>query len=299
MRCLCIIGLFLGLTACQKQKEAKMVPQYPSPMVENTRPHHRIPLDSVADSGLTVALPADKQAKLYFSDQWNAEDSALLLIHFHGDYRVAQYAIDQQTKPWILLHCQWGSGSSTYSRPVSDTGADTMLDSVMRVVRDNLPEISVSGIYLSSWSAGYGAVRSIISDNETSGRINGILLLDGLHCSYVPSRKVMAEGGRLDSIQMQPFTNWAEKATLGRKSFIITHSAVFPGTYASTTETADYLLQTMGLQRQPLLKEGPVGMQQTSSAAMGNFQVLSFAGNSAPDHIDHFHGMDVFLGRLK
>jgi hypothetical protein len=39
-------------------------------------------------------------------------------------------------------------------------------------------------------------------------------------------------------------------------------------------------------------------MQQLSEARKGHFAILGFAGNSAPDHIDHAHGMPVFLRML-
>jgi hypothetical protein len=40
-------------------------------------------------------------------------------------------------------------------------------------------------------------------------------------------------------------------------------------------------------------------MQQLSEARSGRFALLGFAGNSAPDHIDHLHGMPEFLLRLE
>jgi hypothetical protein len=39
-------------------------------------------------------------------------------------------------------------------------------------------------------------------------------------------------------------------------------------------------------------------MQQLSDVRKGNLAILGFAGNSAPDHIDHFHGMGEFLAAL-
>ena len=272
-----------------------MRPQNPSPMAEYTRPHHRIPIDSVPDAGITIDLSGGFQGKLYVPDKWKNEDQASLLIHFHGDSRVAQYAIDQQSTPWVLFHCQWGSGSSAYSRPIQELGANAFLDTILSAVQKMLPETQIASICLSGWSAGYGAARSLISDANTASRIDGILLLDGLHCSYVPEGKVMAEGGAIDSTQMQVFLDWAKLAVSGDRSFLMTHSSVFPGTFASTTETAEYLLQTLGIRRQPMLAEGPVGMQQTSVAGRGKLRILSFAGNSAPDHVDHYHGMGMFL----
>jgi hypothetical protein len=38
-------------------------------------------------------------------------------------------------------------------------------------------------------------------------------------------------------------------------------------------------------------------MQQLSEATAGKFELLGFAGNSAPDHIDQLHAMPELLAR--
>jgi hypothetical protein len=40
-------------------------------------------------------------------------------------------------------------------------------------------------------------------------------------------------------------------------------------------------------------------MQQLSEVRRGRFEVMGFAGNTGPDHIDQFHGMPEFLRRLE
>ena len=89
------------------------------------------------------------------------------------------------------------------------------------------------------------------------------------------------------------------EAVAGRKQLVITHSEIFPGTFASTTQTTDYLIASLGLKRQPVLKWGPGGMQQLSEARAGKLRILGFAGNTAPDHIDHFHGLKQWLKLVK
>jgi hypothetical protein len=39
-------------------------------------------------------------------------------------------------------------------------------------------------------------------------------------------------------------------------------------------------------------------MQQLSEVRAGQFELLGFAGNSAPDHIDQLHAMPELLKRL-
>ena len=80
---------------------------------------------------------------------------------------------------------------------------------------------------------------------------------------------------------------------------MILHSEIFPGSYASTTETTDWLLAQLGLRRKAVLRWGPLGMQIVSDTRSGRLRVLGFAGNSAPDHVDMLHAMPWALKLLK
>lgn len=96
----------------------------------------------------------------------------------------------------------------------------------------------------------------------------------------------LSEGKK--SALLEPFLNYARAAAAGRQRFVFTHSEIFPGTFSSTTETADCLIRELGLERTPVLRWGPRGMQQLSEVHSGALLILGFAGNSAPDHVDHF-----------
>jgi hypothetical protein len=39
-------------------------------------------------------------------------------------------------------------------------------------------------------------------------------------------------------------------------------------------------------------------MQQLSEVRAGRFEVMGFAGNSAPDHVDQLHAMPELLAKL-
>ena len=161
---------------------------------------------------------------------------------------------------------------------------------------DDPPDIAQP--YLSAFSAGYGAVRALLRAEPTVASLDGVILLDGLHTDYVPARIPLAEGGRLETTRLDPFLKLARAAIQGTRRFLISHSEIFPGTYASTTETADYLLQRLALTRTPVPKWGPGGMQQLGEVRRGRFIVLGFAGNTAPDHVDHLHALPHFLEML-
>ena len=177
---------------------------------------------------------------------------------------------------------------------------------VLKAISDSLqlklaPPVQIRKIILSGFSAGYGAIRKILSTPRNFQRVDRVLLLDGIHASYVPERRVLAEGGQIDSSGIAAFIRFANEAARkdSNKKFLITHSEIFPGTFVSTTEATDFILQKLGMKRQPLLKWGPLGMQQLSAAPQHHFAVLGFAGNTAPDHVDHLHALDYFLKMLE
>ena len=98
---------------------------------------------------------------------------------------------------------------------------------------------------------------------------------------------------------VQVFATFARDAVAGRKKMIVTHSEIFPGTYASTTEATDWLVTTLGLKLNPVLKWGPLRMQQISEAKEGKFELIGYAGNSAPDHVDQLQALPEFFKWLK
>jgi hypothetical protein len=141
-------------------------------------------------------------------------------------------------------------------------------------------------------------VRAILRDPRHAATVDAVLLLDGLHTSYVPEGRVLADGGGLDTTNLTALAAFARRAMRKETRLLITHSEIFPGTFASTTETADWLLASLGVRRTPVLRWGPRGLQQLSEAGAGHFTLLGYAGNSAPDHVDQFHAMPELLRRL-
>ena len=274
--------------------------QNPSPMVESTRAHRRIV--ERAHPGRTASIPGvlPRPVHAYFPARADSSPVAGLIVHFLGAPFVAMEAVAALPEPYILAVVNLGAGSAVYERPFLDTAAfPRLIEAVRQNATHSLGDrVTFPRIYLTAYSAGYGAVRAIIDVPSHAARVTGVLLLDGLHASYIPERTVIAEGGHIDSTRLEPFVRLARRAASGETRLIVTHSEVFPGTFASTTETTDYLLRAIGLSRTPVLEWGPVGMQQLSEASRGGFRLMGFAGNSAPDHADHLHALPAWLPEL-
>ena len=269
-------------------------PQAPSPMLETTRPHPRLTQTEV--NGRRIDLGSLKGARLFAGPKVNPKRPVALLIHFHGAPWLIEQHVATHLPKAALITVQLGAGSSVYRRPFE---LPETFPNLLREAAEALKlEHGWSSITLSGFSAGYGAVREILRRPESFALVNNVLLLDGMHTSYVPEGKPLADGGTIDATGLDSFIAFAKEAVAGRKSFVFTHSEIFPGTYASTTESGDFVLSQLKLKRRATLRQGPLGMQQLSAVDAGKFHLRGYAGNTAPDHIDHLQAMPAWFGML-
>jgi hypothetical protein len=301
---LCCVSMLLGMKTVAAQAAAAVTPppaaQNPSPMTESTRTHERLVRATLDGTRRTFAGPAGKPVDLFIPTAARRRDVFDVVIHFHGEAWLPEQAIASVGSHPVAAALNLGSGSGAYDRGFADPAVfDTLLTTITReVVATTGRAAHIGRITLVGFSAGHGAVRAILRDPQHFALVDAVLLLDGMHTSYVPEGKVLALGGTIDTTNLVAFANFARAAMRGEKRFLVTHSEIFPGTFVSTTETADWLIHAVGLQRSRVLKWGPRGLQQLSEVHHGHFTVLGYAGNSAPDHMDQLHAMPELLKRL-
>jgi hypothetical protein len=295
--------LTLPLLVAEAQSQTPSPPsrsQNPSPMVEHTRAHERVSERVLPGASLIVEGVLPGPVRVFVPEGPGRNSPYRLLLHFHGARHVAEHAVAEAADDLVLALVHLGAGSGVYERAFSDPAAfGRLLEAIRQRLEGELGLGGVASVRLSAFSAGYGAIRAILRHPPHFASIDAVLLLDGLHTAYDPPRTVVAEGGSLDTEALGPFVRFAEAAARGEKRFLITHSEIFPGTFASTTEATDHLIHALGLKRTAVLEWGPVGMQQLSTVERGGLRILGFAGNSAPDHVDHLHGMSHFLRLLQ
>ncbi len=274
--------------------------QNPSPMVEETRAHERLVRRELRGARRLFAGPGGRPVELLVPDAARRREVVDVVIHFHGAAWLPQQAVAARDGRAAVAVVNLGAGSGIYHRTYAEPAAfDSLLAGVAAEVSAAGGRVArVGRVTLTGFSAGHGAVRAILREPRHFARVDAVLLLDGMHTSYVPEGTVLEKGGTLDARNLDAFVRFARAAVRGEKRFVVTHSEIFPGTFASTTETADWLLRALGLRRAPVLRWGPRGMQQLGEARAGRFELLGFAGNSAPDHVDHFHAMPELLARV-
>jgi hypothetical protein len=258
-------------------------------MVERTRAHPRL-----ADEAPPGRRSALEIGTLFVPA--TVKGSADLVIHFHGSAWIPEVAAARARRT-VVLTVVLGSGSAVYARPF----ADPLLFSRLLTEAESQAGVRFSSVTLTAWSAGYGAVREILTVPEHYARVDRVLLIDGLHAGYVGDRPGTGPAGQsaIEPANLEVFARFARDAVSGRKRMVVTHSEIFPGTYASTTETTDWLVGRLGLLRKAVLKWGPMGTQQLSEVRAGRFLLLGFAGNTAPDHVDQLHALPDLLKHLR
>jgi hypothetical protein len=212
-----------------------------------------------------------------------------LLIHFHGALETTRRALARSEFRGTLVVVNFPGLSSAYSKPFVDNSKllEEIIDHATATTDDNATTLGPR-IILSSFSAGYGAIREILKSPEHFGRIDAIVTADSIYAGLdaeTPARVVSREN-------MSEFLQFAELATKGEKQFVLSHSAQTTP-YASTTETADYLLQMLNIARVADSTTQRPLFTQTSKAQQGRFTVFGFSGETGQNHMQHLHHIDL------
>jgi hypothetical protein len=256
-------------------------------MVEHTRMHPR--LTETHPSGLRQKLSL---GTLFVPEKLKGKRRVNLLLFFHGGDWLPEVAVAEQ-RNLAVIAVQAGSGSSTYEKLFADPATfPKLLAEAQTAAGTSFGEVELAG-----WSAGCGALRQILSDPASYDLVHRVLCIDGVHAGYLnnTSANAPAAESQLEPKNVQSWLHFGTDAISGKKRLIITHSEIFPGTYASTTETADYLLRQWKLTPHPVVRWGPMGTQMLSETKSGGLLVVGFAGNSAPDHVDEFQSLPTYL----
>jgi len=240
-------------------------------------------------------------------------NGSTLTAHFHSAawFPIQEHLRHGSASPLVCF--QLGEGSGVYRKAFLDTNR---FSRVLRLVEHELKRRSatasarISRVDVSSFSAGYGAVRELIKSPEYFSLIQRIVLLDSMYASYdaaaadVPSSSPREKGqtsGRPAPEHIAPWVPFARAAMLGQKSFVFTHSAVPTAQYANSAACATALVAAVGATSHsvapnslPAASDPDFPLRARCDA--GRFHVWSYAGDDAQAHITHVqHMADVWL----
>ena len=272
------------LLSCIAFPAQALDPQNPSPMVEHTREHPR--LTEAKPEGARQSVEA---GTLFVPAALASHQQSRLLIALHCGTWIPEVAAARHQLS--VLTIQSGKGYKHLFEGKPET-LQRWLDEAAKTAGMSWTEIIVTG-----WSNGCSGLRELLRSEAAATRIDRALFIDGIHTSYISGKPGPLESN-IDTQALTSIQSFARSAVAGRKRMLVVHGEIFPGTYASTTETADWLLRELKVKRRPVLRWGPMKTQQLSEAKSGGFELLGFAGNSAPDHVDQLHTLGDWLEML-
>lgn len=266
---------------------------WPAGSVTAPTASHAVPATEPAVGGSELSLVTEHSVVIARHGCAGLKPESDVLIHFHGAISTVEPRLLRSGIDAVYVVANLGEGSGPYEDAFAAPGTlSAYLDdarSHLAAHCGGLPR-SFARVGLSAWSAGYGAVFRIIARPEDAARVDAVLLADGLHVGFDNSYR------RVSALAMQPFTHFAERAALGDKLMAITHTAISTPTYASTSETARFLVDTLHVDRQVLDEPGPLAaMRHVEHAARGNLIVDGYSGADAKAHADQLYSIDATL----
>jgi hypothetical protein len=216
-----------------------------------------------------------------------------LIVHFHGLSAAQESNVERSHVNAVVASINLGIGSGAYEEAFKDPWSFPHLVKVLEkaIAKSGRTEgAHVGRIALSAWSAGYGSVSAILRVPGNAKRIDAVLLADGLHSDYVDERRHV-----VDDAPLAKYAKIAQEAINGERLFALTHSSILTTGYPNTTETIGELLKLVGVEKEPMVSDGPRGMLEIYESHRGDFHVKGFLGTGVKDHIDHIWGMNETL----
>lgn len=261
----------------------------------------------------TFLLPSDVRHTLWIPRDFQHQDKTIdVLFDFHGSPSRVRSSTRFAGLNCVVISVKYAGLSSVYRVPFSEDRQlfATILNESLEALHaepDFPQDVQWGRMVVTSFSAGFGAVREILKSQEYVDRINGIYMVDSLYCGYVGDGTDVVEDGVVHPGLMKDFLRFARQATKGKKVMIITHCMEPTPGYASTRETADYLLDKLDLEPKPV----EIVVEPTCNsdaqiaklhlyrkAARKGFSLYGSSGLGATDHVAHMQNMAYWLSKL-
>lgn len=221
-----------------------------------------------------------------------------LTIHFHGaDWFVIEEHARRGAKNPLLVFSGF-EGSSKYKAPFED---GTLFAKLIKMAEDYF-DAHVNEIEISSFSAGYGAVREIIKSPAYVRLIKTVVLADSCYASFA------VKGGGADRKplpeHMEPFIDFANLALKGDKKMVMTFSHVPTQDYASTSDTARALVEGVSGNLLPVRKNTILASHFSLRFPLllrydnGGLHVWGYGGRDAKAHMAQARSIADFFAAL-
>lgn len=188
----------------------------------------------------------------------------------------------------VIITCEAGGLGSkeNFAAYSSPNFVNTAVEKVLSFLQKEFPDkqIKRGKLAVSSFSGGGSATSALLMNRDKiKGGVDKFVFIDGLHVSK-------------DDPRMKALVDYAKeiKEDPSKGQLDIVHTAVQPSGYASTTETANHILNELGLNKRPVDKWTGNGPPPSAQAQQGGLRVTELYSEPAP-----YMAKDPKTGKLK
>lgn len=242
-----------------------------------------IPLTNIGNAGIFMnknAVGSDGGVNIIVNYRGVSGDPKLVSKNFSGANAVIvtleASGPKDKNKGSALLQQQFGDVNKL----------NEIVSTIINYLQKQFPDkkIHKKSLVISGFSGGGSVVANMVANrNKIPGGIDGVVINDGLHVD-------------INDPRMKAIVDYAKEAQHDKnKKFKIIHTAIKPS-YTSTTQTADYIINQLGLQRQPIKdpKEfESYGFSPKSEVKDGGLEIVQMFGGDdakAPYYVDNRPG---------
>lgn len=235
---------------------------------------------------------------LFIPEGFQAGAALPVTLHLHGAAWAAERNLVRAKQPGVAVTVVLPGLSAVYAQKFRDPAVfRRLLDETRAKAAEAAaaPELRLGTVTVTSFSAGFGGVRELLRDPKAFARIDTLVMADSIYAGFTgdPVKR------EVDPANMEGFLRFAREAAAGRKRMLVSHTQLHTPAYASTRETADYLIRELGGRREAAAEAWPGGLELTSRFRKGSLQIYGFAGETGPEHMKHLHGLWVLLERVR
>ncbi|MCB9879870.1 MAG: hypothetical protein H6835_19945 [Planctomycetes bacterium] len=277
------IVALLGLAACAAPPTAPAAPpRLPSTLAD---------LGRIAD-GDRLPLP---DAVLFVPRDFTPPSDGVvpLAVHFQGGAVIAEENFARMQRPGVLIASTLAGRSGAFAAPYRDPAAFAALLAAgeRALSRQCGRELRFGDLLVTTFSAGYGAVRELLAQPDNFERIGALVAADSIYAS------VVADDVRApDAAQMVDFLRFAQAAARGEKVFVLAHG-MYQTDYASTAECADLVLAAVAGRRKPSAAFTERGVPIAAEFHQRGFHFYTFDEATAGIHVDCLYAIPEWVRR--
>ncbi|MBI5758762.1 MAG: hypothetical protein HZA46_09610 [Planctomycetales bacterium] len=227
-----------------------------------------------------------------------ADGRVQVIVHLHGAPAVCERNLKRSGVEAVLVNVTLNGLSGVYTEKFKNPET---FQTLLRETNSKLRELKVADnpaierVTVTSFSAGFGGVRELLKSDDIYQRIDTLVMADSIYAGYKPG----TDSWQVEPKHMEGFLRFARDAAEGKKTLVISNCQLQPDGYASTGETADYLLTELGLKREAVDEIWADDWQCTSHCQRKGFRVYGFAGDAGKDHVRHLQNLDKLLRRAQ